>query len=59
MGLAINGEKIRIIKLSEPRASLDFLDYSFRYEPDRFGRAQRFLNRVPSARAYKGLCGRA
>jgi len=34
MGLAINGEKIRIIKLSEPRASLDFLGYSFRYEPD-------------------------
>jgi len=28
-----------------------FLGYSFRYEADRYGRAKRFLNRVPSAQA--------
>ncbi|MCB2262564.1 MAG: group II intron reverse transcriptase/maturase [Candidatus Thiosymbion ectosymbiont of Robbea hypermnestra] len=51
MGLKINREKTRIIKLSEPGASLEFLGYSWRYEADRFGRAKRFLNRVPSAQA--------
>jgi len=51
MGLEINREKTRIIKLSEPGASLEFLGYSFRYEADRYGRAKRFLNRVPSAQA--------
>ncbi|WP_218068152.1 group II intron reverse transcriptase/maturase [Candidatus Thiosymbion oneisti] len=51
MGLKINREKTRIIKLSEPGASLDFLGYRLRYERDRFGRAKRFLNRVPSPKA--------
>jgi len=51
MGLTINREKTRIIKLSEPGASLDFLGYSFRYEPDRYGRAKRFLNWAPAPRS--------
>ena len=46
-----NREKTRIIKLSEPGASLDFLGYSFQYEPDRYGRAGRFLNWSPRAKA--------
>lgn len=46
-----NREKTRIIKLSKPGVSLEFLGHSFRYEPDRYGRAKRFLNRVPSAKA--------
>jgi len=49
--LLFNREKTWIIKLSEPGVSLEFLGYSFRYEVDRFGRAKRFLSRVPSAKA--------
>ena len=51
MGLTINREKTRLVELPKPGASLDFLGYSFRYEPDRFGRPKRFLNRVPSPKA--------
>jgi RNA-directed DNA polymerase len=51
MGLAINREKTRVVQLKDAGASLDFLGFSFRYEPDKFGRPQRFLNRVPSAKA--------
>ncbi len=54
MDLSINREKTHIVKLREPGASLDFLGDSFRYERDQFGRAKRFLNRVPSA----GACAR-
>ena len=51
MGLSINREKTRVVKLQEVGASLDFLGYSFRYERDKLGRPKRFLNRVPSAKA--------
>jgi RNA-directed DNA polymerase len=51
MGLEINRTKTRIVKLEESGENLDFLGYSFRFEPDKFGRPKRFLNRVPSARA--------
>lgn len=51
MGLEINRDKTRIVTLRQPGASLDFLGYTFRFEQDKFGRPQRFLNRVPSAKA--------
>ncbi len=51
MGLTINREKTRVVNLKDSGASLDFLGYSFRYERDQFGRAKRFLNLVPSAKA--------
>jgi len=51
MGLEINRGKTRIVKLETTGASLDFLGYRFRFEPDRFGRSRRFLNRVPSPAA--------
>jgi RNA-directed DNA polymerase len=51
MGLEINREKTTVVRLKEAGASLDFLGYTFRYERDKFGRPQRFLNRVPSAKA--------
>ena len=54
MELEINRKKTRIVKLEESGESLDFLGYSFRFEPDKFGRPKRFLNRVPSA----GACAR-
>ena len=34
MGLKINREKTRIVKLREAGASLDFLGYTFRYDRD-------------------------
>ena len=51
MGLTINRDKTRIVKLTEAGSCLDFLGYSIRYEPDKYGRKKRFLNRVPSAKA--------
>ncbi len=51
MGLEINRDKTRIVKLETTGASLDFLGYRFRFEPDKFGRPKRFLNRVPSPAA--------
>jgi len=51
MGLSVNRDKTRTVRLRENGASLDFLGYTFRYERDRFGRDHRFLNIVPSAKA--------
>ncbi len=51
MGLTINRDKTRTVKLGEAGASLDFLGYTFRYERDKFGRDKRFWNMVPSAKA--------
>ncbi len=51
MGLEINRDKTRIVKLETAGASLDFLGFRFRFEPDKFGRPKRFLNRVPSPAA--------
>jgi len=48
MGLEINRKKTHIVKLKEEGASLDFLGYRFRFEPNKFGRRKRFLNMVPS-----------
>ncbi|WP_208108635.1 hypothetical protein, partial [Candidatus Thiosymbion oneisti] len=51
MGLEIKRGKTRTIRLTETGARVDFLGYSFRNERDRFGRAKRFLNGVPSAKS--------
>jgi len=53
MGLELNREKTRIVDLRRPRASLDFLGYTFRYDRNRFGRSRRFLNVIPSKKALK------
>jgi RNA-directed DNA polymerase len=52
MGLEINREKTRVIKLRQKGASLDFLGYTFRYDRSRpkWGR-HRYLNVVPSKKA--------
>jgi RNA-directed DNA polymerase len=49
--LTINREKTRVLKLTSPGASLDFLGYTFRYDADRLGRNHRYLNVFPSAKA--------
>lgn len=46
--LAINREKTRVVNLSEPGASLDFLGFTFRYDRDLQGRDWRYLNVFPS-----------
>jgi len=44
MGLEINRDKTRVIDLKQIGAKLDFLGYTFRYDRDRKGRPQRYLN---------------
>ena len=51
MGLRINREKTRVVKLQEPGVGLDFLGYTFRYDRDLHGRDRRYLNACPSKKA--------
>ena len=49
--LEINRDKTRVVDLREEKASLDFLGYTFRWNRDRYGRDQRYLNVEPSKKA--------
>jgi len=51
MGLTINREKTRVVKVGEKGAKLDFLGYTFRYDADLYGSGKRYLNIVPSDKA--------
>ena len=51
MGLEINREKTRGIDLKKEGASLNFLGFTFRYDRDRYGRDQTYLNVGPSEKA--------
>ena len=51
MGLVVNRDKTRVVNLKEPKRSLDFLGYTFRFDRDRHGGAFRYLNLEPSAKA--------
>jgi RNA-directed DNA polymerase len=51
LGLKINRQKTRVVDLSEPDESLDFLGYTFRYDLDLKGRGHRYLNMAPSKKA--------
>lgn len=53
MGLKINREKTRVINLNEPGATLNFLGFSFRYDPDLRGEDHKYLNIFPSKKAIK------
>jgi RNA-directed DNA polymerase len=53
LGLEINREKTRVVKLKEEGASLDFLGFTFRYYDDLQGRGWRYLNVKPSEKALK------
>lgn len=53
--LTINRNKTRVVRLSEPRTSLDFLGFTLRYDRDRKGRPHRYLNVVPSKKALARL----
>lgn len=43
MGLKINRDKTRVVKLNEQGGRLDFLGYSFEYEADQYGRPRKYL----------------
>ena len=51
LGLTINREKTRVVKLREPGTSLDFLGYTFRRDRDLQGRPWRYWNLEPSRQA--------
>lgn len=53
LGLEINRDKTRIVKLEEAGASLNFLGYTFRYDRDQFGRGHRYLNVMPAKHSIK------
>jgi RNA-directed DNA polymerase len=48
LGLEINRDKTRIVKMREPGAKLDFLGYTFKYYRDLSGRGHRYLHLGPS-----------
>jgi RNA-directed DNA polymerase len=49
--LTVNRTKTRVVRVSAPQQSLDFLGFTLRYVPDRFGRNRRYLAVGPSKRA--------
>jgi RNA-directed DNA polymerase len=51
LGLELNREKTKVVKLCEPAARVDFLGYTFRYDRDLHGRDFRYLNMTPSHKA--------
>jgi RNA-directed DNA polymerase len=53
MGLEINREKTRVIDLKQKGVKLDFLGFTFRYEPDHFGHGDSYLRVEPSQKAVK------
>ena len=53
MGLKINREKTRIVRLAEEAASLNFLGFTLRYDRDLRGRGHRYLNVTPSAKSLE------
>lgn len=52
LGLRINREKTKVLNLSKGE-SLDFLGYTFRYDRDRHGRENTYLNVMPSKKSMK------
>lgn len=55
LGLTVNRSKTRVVQLSAPGTSLDFLGFTIRYERDRFGRDRRYLAVRPSTRSQARL----
>ena len=53
MGLKLNREKTKVVKLNTEGASLDFLGYTFRYVRDRLGRERKYLNVTVSNKALR------
>jgi RNA-directed DNA polymerase len=55
LGLELNRDKTRIVKMGSAGESLDFLGFTFRYDRDLKGRNWHYLNVFPSKSAVKRL----
>jgi RNA-directed DNA polymerase len=55
LGLELNREKTRIVKMGSAGESLDFLGFTFRYDRDLRGRNRHYLNVYPGKSAVKRL----
>jgi len=53
--LTINREKTGVVKLREPRATLNFLGFTMRFDQDLHGRRMKYLNTFPSKSATTQL----
>jgi RNA-directed DNA polymerase len=53
MTLKVNPEKTRTVKLQEPGVGLNFLGYTFRYDRDRYGSNEPYLNLIPSEKSLQ------
>jgi RNA-directed DNA polymerase len=53
LGLKINREKTRIVKIAPEQDALDFLGFTFQYEKSHYKRGQVFLRICPSKKAMQ------
>jgi len=53
LGLTVNRDKTRTVRLHRPGESLDFLGYTFRYDRDLHGGPHKYLNLCPSEKALQ------
>ncbi len=49
----VNREKTRTVKLQESGVGLNFLGYTFRYDRDRYGGKEPYLNLIPSEKSLQ------
>ena len=55
LGLKVNRDKTRIVRMEREGSSLDFLGYTLRYERDLQGRPWKYLNIQPAKKAVARL----
>lgn len=55
LGLTVNRDKTRVVRMGGAGVGLDFLGFTLRYDRDLQGRNWRYLNVVPSKRAQARL----
>lgn len=55
LGLEINRDKTSIVRMNQPRASLNFLGFTLSYHRDLYGQTRRYLNIFPSRKAVSQL----
>jgi RNA-directed DNA polymerase len=53
--LTINREKTGVVKLREPRTTLNFLGFTLRFDQDLHGRSKKYLNTFPAKTATTQL----
>jgi len=58
LGLHLNRDKTRIVRMGERGESLNFLGFTLRYDRDLMGRNTRYLNVFPSKKAVFRLRGK-